>query len=212
MAFKRKQTQLVSGSARKMARSDIKKMVRSMIEAGRELKFYNTTVSATLTSTPTVYAITQPIVQGIGGGQRVGDDILMKKILFKFRADMNQSNTVLSNAFRFILFTDQMNVGAFPLQTELLTGSNVTDLYALEMIKEKRFKILHDKVYELSLNGTAGISFEKTIKLSHPIYYNDSANTAAANGRGSIWLMLWDNLGANHVGLNGSIEVRYTDA
>jgi hypothetical protein len=193
-------------------RGDIKRMVRSMIESSRELKYLNGAVAATLSATPTVFPVTQTIIQDATGTGRNGDDIILKKLIIKLRADMNQGNTVLSNAWRFILFADMQGDGANPVAADILSGTTVTSLYGLEVVKEKRFKIYYDHVYELSLNGQAGMTIEKTFNLNHPVYYEDTTNVATASGKGALYLILYDNLAANHIGVNATIHMRFTDS
>jgi hypothetical protein len=183
-----------------------------MIESGREIKYLNGSVAATLSATPTVFSLSQAIVQDTTGTGRIGDDICLKKIIIKLRADMNQANTVLSNAWRFILFADMQGDGANPLAADVISGTTVTSLYTLEVVKEKRFKIYYDHVYELSLNGSAGMTIEKTFNLNHPIYYQDTTNVATASGKGALYLILFDNLSSNHIGVNGTFHMRWTDA
>jgi hypothetical protein len=183
-----------------------------MIESGREIKYLNDSLAATLSATPSIFPVTQTIIQDTTGTGRIGDDIILKKLIIKIRADMNQGNTVLSNAWRFILFADMQGNGANPVAADVISGTTVTSLYSLEVVKEKRFKIYYDHVYELSLNGQAGMTIEKTFNLNQPVYYQDTTNVATASGKGALYLILFDNLASNHVGVNGTIHMRWTDA
>jgi hypothetical protein len=195
-----------------ITRSSVKRMVRDMIRSVEEVKFFNTTVAATTSLTPTIYALTQPIVQGIGGGQRIGDEILLKEILLRFRLDINQANTALTNVVRFIIFSDNMADGAFPLYTDLLTSTGVTSLYSYQVVKTKRFKIYLDQISGLNLNGEGVKVFSRQLKVHAPVFFNDGTNASTANGKGSLFIMVWTDVSGNFPALNGDIEMRFTDS
>jgi hypothetical protein len=200
------------GKGNRGTHMEVKRMIKSMISAKEEVKFFNSTVASTLSATPLVLNITEPIIQGITGATRIGDEIALKKIIFKFRGDMNQSNTLLSNAYRFLLVADMQGNAAPPVVGDILTGTNVTDLYAWTVVKEKRFKIIYDKVFVLSLNGPSGNSFGATIPLKHHVFFSNVDSSDSSNAKGSLHLLVWDNLASNHVGVNGTIQVQFTDS
>jgi len=189
-----------------------KSMVKQMIEHGKELKFFNTSIAANTSATPAILAITQPIIQGVGGGQRVGDDIDLKRIIYKFRVDMNVNNTVLSNVVRMIIFSDFQADAAAPVIADLLTGTLVTSLYNEQMVKSHRFKIHYDHIIPLSLNGPNVEIYERDFQVKHRINYTDTTNVTGANGKGAIFFAYWADTSVNHPAINGEIELRYTDS
>jgi hypothetical protein len=123
------------------------------------------------------------IAQGDGLGDRSGDKIYIEHVRF----GVNFLATATNNA-RIILFTDRHNTNTAPVVSDILTSAAVSALYnPLTITQQKRFRILMDKTFNFSLNGTLAATYFKTIKVDAPAFYGGSAATTFAAG--TVWML-----------------------
>jgi DNA polymerase III psi subunit len=123
------------------------------------------------------------IAQGDGLGDRSGDKIFIERIKFS----VNFLASATSNA-RIILFVDKHNTNTAPVVTDVLTSATVSALYnPLTITQQKRFRILMDKYFNFSLNGTLAATCQKNIKVNSPAYYGGAAATTFAAG--TVWML-----------------------
>jgi len=175
-----------------------------------ELKLIDIGVSVALSSTPTVYPLTQSIVQGITAVTRIGNIVRLQSLRMSFLQHINSSGSFAST--RIIVFRDKENRGAIPAYTDVVTNGGVSALYGSSVVQEKRIIILYDKTFGLNINGDAMHAFKSNIKLDFDCFYNGTTGTATDNGKNSLWLMAWSSDNVNKPGLDGDIEVTWTDS
>lgn len=172
------------------------------------------------------FADRQPGTQGVGGLQRIGNEISVLKasvtIVMRLAA-------VGSQDVRVIWFIEQDSEGVTPNPTEMLTDVSAGNgAYApwKQSDSSGRFRVLHDKVYNLTTGAGAATGIAgtenpfKVIKLSkafkRPIkveYYADTgSNTSSGIKKGAMYLMFIAGLGVTGVTINKiSSNLIYTD-
>lgn len=189
---------------------NISRIVQRAIIRQSEQKFFDSTVSRSVGSSYTVNALTQDIIQGIGGGSRVGDNIRYKSLNINFRFDNNSSSPV--NDVRVVIVLDKFNVGVAPVPSDLFVNTNLTATYSAQQLKSKRFTILFDKMFSLNNAGDSSAVVQKTIMLNQVASYNNVASTTNANGKNSMWLFMVGADNTNQAGMNGDFMVLFTDS
>jgi hypothetical protein len=123
------------------------------------------------------------IAQGDGLGNRSGDKVYIEHV--KFGVNFLATGT---NNTRIILFTDKHNSNTTPVVSDILISPAVSALYnPLTITQQKRFRILMDKCFSFSINGTQAATHYKTIKVNAPAYFLGSAATTFAAG--TVWML-----------------------
>lgn len=193
-----------------LRRSQVAQEFVKLLRRKSEPKFYDSTISATVGNTYGVYALSQPIVQGIGGGQRVGDNISYLDLTMIYRVDINLNTTIVNN-IRIIVFLDKMNDGVVPVVSDLLVNATITSTYSPQQIKEKRFTILHDAIHNVAIGGITSISERRKITLNQVCSYLAATNVNGANGKNSMWAFLIGTDGTNMSSFNMDFQIRFID-
>jgi hypothetical protein len=192
---------------------NISRMIQRALDRNLELKVTDFVIGQSTGTTPTFLALTQPIVEGIVGTQRIGDNIRLKKVSLRFFVTVSNSSVNRTTQFRFILFLDKQNVGVLPTIGELLAnGADLTSGYSTEQIKEKRFHILYDRDQVLSLTGPSGVSVQKEFRLNNTVYYRGTTNAVASNGKNSLYCCFFSDDNTFPPSINANVEILYTDA
>lgn len=200
-------------SSRKLSTGISKQMVRSMIEAKKETKACTFSSAFTNTVAGTVIDMTQQIVQGDNINQRSGDVIYPKSM------DVNLSivaigSTLAQSFHRVIIFQDMFNTGVLPTVAQVLDGGVYNSTYTLLTRQQRRFKILHDKMYGIAVgSNSAATHVQLKLKLRGAVKYNGTSSATASNGPGSIWfLTLTDSVGTLSCAIGYYANAFYTDA
>lgn len=174
-----------------------------------EHKFFDSTVSETIGTTLDINAISQPIIQGTGGGQRTGDNITYIDLTMVYRIDINSAATTTD--VRLIVVLDKQNNGVAPVIGDLLVNSNLTATYSAQQIKAKRFTILLDEIYNVTTGGIAAVTKRKVIPLNATAAYNGTTDATASNGKNSMWMFAVSTDNTNKPGFNMDYQIRFTD-
>lgn len=175
-----------------------------------ERKFFDSTVSQTTNTTWDVNALSQPIVQGVGGGNRIGDNITYTSLLVKGRYQINPLAAASGTNMRLVIVLDKMNDGIAPIFSDLFVNNGMDSTYSPQQIKEKRFTILHDKVSNVAVGGITTITMNLRIALRQTAAYNATTNVVGANGKNSMWLFSAAD-DANKPSLNMNFQIEFTD-
>jgi len=160
-----------------------RKTVTGMLMALREPKSavvpYNTVPTAA-----GAVAHISVIAQGDGLADRSGDKIFVERINL-----MVNSISSASNNTRYIVFRDKFNQGTTPGVTDLLTTAVVASPYSsLNVVQQKRFRILCDFIISGSTNGKAASVVRKNMVVNQPTYFTGAASTTKASG--SLYLLV----------------------
>lgn len=202
--------QVILPKKKMKSKQDIQAMVNRMLRKREETKLFDNTISVSMTSTPTSYALTQNITQGITAGNRIGNIIRLQTLKLSFLQHINSTGTFAST--RVIVYRDRENRGAVPAYTDVVTNGGVSALYSPPVIQEKRFIILFDRTFGLNISGNAMVTTRKTIKCDFDVFYNGTASAVTDNGKNSLWLMVWSSDNAHQPGIDGDIELTWTDS
>lgn len=172
----------------RLTSSQVGTMISKALRRSVEPKFYDSVVSSTIGSGGTFFALSQPIIQGITGSQRIGDNIHLQRLQMNYRLDLNVANTQLSDTLRVVVVLDKMNDGVAPTGADLFTTATVTSPYSPEQIKSKRFTILYDKLDFVAIGGKNVLTVQKSIALNQVCTFQAATSVTAANGRNSMWV------------------------
>lgn len=196
-------------SRRNKRSSSIANQIQKYIRKHAERKFFEHVESAVVNITWTISPCSQPIIQGITGGARVGDNITYAALRMVGRVTANASASV-SN-FRIVVVLDKMNDGIVPLYTDLFLSNGIDATYSPEQIKSKRFTILHDESYALNTAGIACHMWNRVIRMNQTATFNDATNVTAANGKNSMWIFYITDNSVNKPSLNCNFQMEFTD-
>jgi hypothetical protein len=110
-------------------------------------------------------------------------------------------------AVRILIVIDKFNQGSTPSVTDILEVGDVTSpLNYSNTVAQKRFRIILDKTYNFSINGTLSAHELKDIALPLKIRYIGSSASSAFAGQNSMYLlMISDTPTAGSVGFNSRI-------
>jgi len=189
-----------------------KRIIRDMIESKKETKSVTLTSSYTDLAIGFVGSVSQIIVQGDNITQRAGDIIFPKELTFNYTLLSGVGST---NSFhRFIIFQDMFNTGVAPVVTDVLDTGVFNATYPVLYRQQRRFKILHDKIYGVvGAANSAATHIQRRIKMKGKIFYNGGTNLTVSNGPGSIWfLAITDSVTVSTATASLFINLQFTDA
>lgn len=170
-----------------------------------ERKYFDTTLSTTITSTGTFWRLTD-IPQGDGASSRDGESIKTQSIHMKMWASIHASAT--NTLVRCILFQDRQTQGtsANPVILDILENSNVNSFRNIAF--GKRFRILLDKTILLRQDDRDMI----TSTFNKPINFHIKwAGTTIYPTANPIYMLMFSNEPTNAPSVGGYIRIRYTD-
>jgi len=191
----------------------VRNAIRSIIAANQEHKIatINTPAGANWTTGGTLAEISRLVVQGDNIFQRNGDQITVKDL--DIRMHTTSTGAGNSTTFRVIVFADMTADAAIPGVADVLDIADFRSAYQHFNRQRRRFKIFHDQLY-VNVFGT--VNQERTLrlhfpKLSHKVYYNGTAGTAADNGKGALFLIVIASAAGNG-GWSFDPQITYTDS
>ncbi len=183
------------------------KRVMTVVNRGREKKFFAVTTAAsgtTLTDTPQVTDLLVP-VQGDGNNQRVGDILELQQLEMRWEIRNNDvvvaSTTVLSHSTISRIIVFQWHNPTVPIAADILGSvADVINTFSVYLLNpQEKFTILMDRnvrlvnpgpkidgINEISIPARAGGHlkvFQK--RLSKKVIFD----TGAATGRNKIYIM-----------------------
>jgi len=205
MAPKRNGKKAKRGGNSQSVAAQIRKYIRDRFEH----KFFETVVSQLVDITWDIVPISQLIIQGITGAQRIGDNISYIMLRVVGRLTANTTANVCNT--RFVLVLDKMNDSVAPAYSDLFLTNGLDSTYSPEQIKSKRFTILIDKSYALNTNGIAAHMFNLTMPLNQTASYNGATSATASNGKNSMWLFVIADNGANKCSINCNFSIEFID-
>jgi len=181
------------------------------------------TADATIFSDASLWALNglcvqlNPVAQGVGVTQRLGEQIRGRRITV--RCNMNIANA--SNfCYRFILVRDKRSDGAVPSVPAIMTSGRTTSQFIDDVVD--RFEVLHDRTIDNNVSFNAQ-DFRSTHIIDVPldlIMGYDGANATDFN-QNPIFLIVLGELGSTtqYTALAGNeafvgfySRLQYTDA
>jgi hypothetical protein len=179
-----------------------------MIESRIEMKSIAASETGTATTAAgTVKYFTQVLQDDTTNG-RTGDQIVPHNITVRFTSI---DSTTASESVRFIVFQDKFCNGAAPAVTDVLSSGNYNATYNhINVILNKRFKILYDKQMDLSYNGAVLQHCQKVIPLKGKIGFVGTGDTSASAGPNTIWCIYIGT--STHINSDINYRLTYRDA
>lgn len=194
---------------------------------GGELKFHDVTVSdSTMAANgQIVNSSVNLIPQGTAQDQRVGRQITIRQISWRFTLSMPEIDSAASAAdsdnIRVILYLDKQCNGAAPAITDILA----TDHYLSfnNLANKSRFRTLMDRTYDLHYsagagNGTTsdwagfGVRDDFFKKVNIPIQIAGTGTPTIANIQSNnIGVLVLTRVGLEGPGLASRMRLRFTD-
>lgn len=129
-----------------------------MVRQPVEHKYFDQSLALGAVLAGNIYCISD-ITRGDDVTQRIGNEVMLQELEMRVSTSIN---TVVSKAMiRFILVVDLQGYNA-PVVTDILesglVGTAYTDVCPYYWEYRRRFKILHDEVIPMNLNGSNGYS------------------------------------------------------
>lgn len=163
------------------------KFLKSVINP--ELKYYDFSSGAQTPANTGVMLWMSTMTQGSTGTTRIGNSIKLNS--FTHKVTCTQSLAAAESFVRVCVFIDTETRAALPALTDVLLNANVTSM--LNMTNAKRFKILYNKVFAFSINGTTAYEdeFYKKFTNNQHMRWDTSGSSAQANvDEGHVYLLL----------------------
>jgi len=124
------------------------------------------------------------IAQGDGLADRSGDKIFIERVNLAVNSISSASNNT-----RYVVVRDNFNLGTTPSYTDVFATAVVASPYSsLNVVQQKRFRILCDFVINGSTNGKAASFVRKTMIVNQPCFFTGAASTTKAAG--SLYLLV----------------------
>lgn len=198
---------MVYGDAKKALA--IAKSVKSMINVEYNIR---DTVLTSLSS-PVVGTIEQLTNMGQGDSNilRDGNQVKYTHIQLKYFFTINASAT--ETCCRIILVHDKQTNGAIYLTSALLANVSAFDNVNSPFNENfrRRFKILYDRVHDLSIDGNAIGRGQKFLKINLPVRYNGTGSTITALTESSLSLVHLSTEATNTPTFHAFVRLLFVD-
>lgn len=189
-----------------------RRMTRLEQGTNRELKTYDDEHNATMTSTWTIFAISD-MAQGDTSITRDGLQIQPRHLSYKLRTSQGESDTDKDVHSRVVIFQDREQHGTTPTAAEVFEGAT-PDSYAFpEHDTRPRFKILRDINFVYNTNGQNNFYKQGIIKFAKNsrIWYEGTTGSEASLGKNNIFVAYITNQATAPPGCNHRYRLRFVD-
>jgi len=144
------------------------------------------------------------IAQGDGLADRSGDKIFIEKVNL-----MVNSLASATNNTRYVLVRDKFNLGTTPGYTDIFSTAVVASPYSsLNVVQQKRFRVLCDFIISGSVAGKAATTVRKTINVNQPCFFTGAASTTKASGSLYLCVVTDAATSSNH---DVEMQIVYSD-
>ncbi len=198
---------MVYGDAKKALR--LARTVKSMLNVEYNIK--DTVVTATAISIAPVITQLTNMVQGDGNTTRDGNQIKVTHVQLKYFFTINASAT--NTCCRIILVHDRQTNAAVFTGAQLLKDVSVNDNVNSPFQEDhrRRFKILYDRVHDLSDNGNQIGRGRKYLKLQILVRYSANAGNIGDLPESSLALVTMATESTNTPLLNAFVRLLFID-
>ncbi len=185
-----------------------------------EWKFLDTEFTAVPTNAVPQVVRLSAIPQGDDVSERSGDSILPKALDINYRVAMNSAD--FHTGARIIVFRDMENDGTAPVAGDVIAvASNINTFMNLD--NRKRFRILHNKLFSLNINGRLGFSrqlhfdFNKPLRNANThrhvyhIRYDGTSASDADGDNGQLYMLMLTSESVNGPTFDVAVRLRYID-
>jgi hypothetical protein len=144
------------------------------------------------------------IAQGDGLADRSGDKIFIERVNL-----MVNTLSTLTNNTRYVLVRDAFNLGTTPSYTDVFATAVVASPYSsLNVVQQKRFRVLCDFVISGSAAGVAASTVRRNIIVNQPCYFTGAASTTKAAGSLYLCVVTDAATSSNH---DVEMQIIYSD-
>ncbi len=186
------------------------KALRIAVKVGRmvnaEKKLFDNSLSLQPSTSGAVQSMVD-ITQGLDRNNRIGRSIKVKSI--QLRGRITQHATAAQTTIRLIFFTDGAFTGTPPTAAQLMVSDDINSLRDGSSENLKRFKILSDRMYQLSDVGKLAVNLKWFKKMDLRVIFTDV--DTSDEGPGSIWLYHVSDEATNVPTLTADVRIRYYD-
>lgn len=177
-----------------------------------EWKYIDTIQLATASVSAGALTLINGCTQGDGPSNREGTQIFIKSIQVRLRSEFNALDAS-AGPMRFVIIQDKQPNGAAPTVGNIYSTATAGVIDALRNLdNRKRFKILADRTYVMSQNGTPG--FQDDIYLKKPItvqYNSGNAGVVSDISSNSVYILVASDQAANGPFTAFYARVRFTE-
>ncbi len=178
-----------------------------------EVKYFDVDFSsATITSTGSITKLCA-ITQGTAVSQRVGDEILAKRVSIRLHASQPAA-TAAANCFRIIVFQWLMSdsVVAPSLLGVLKNSGFATEYpsqpYNIQNVEQQVFSVVWDEMVALDNVSRTSYCVTKELNLNSAVRFD----AAAVTGQGCFYMLLVTSQATNGVNARWNSRLLYTDS
>jgi hypothetical protein len=192
-----------------------KQAVVQILNARRELKYFEAHTSGTLSSAGALYAISEGIIQGDTSGARDGESIHVQSLQLHWELNLNSSTSRAIT--RLIIFSDNQAQGIYPSVTGgtngILTRADTNSSYDFPVAIHHRFKIYLDESICLSDAGVRTAHIYRNIKLgNHKVFFTGTSAAQASNGPGALYALFIEDGVTFQTAYDISAAIKYYDS
>lgn len=181
---------------------NLKKLVNT------EYKYIDTGDSGSFSTTPTV-TLLNGCAQGTTAITRNGQSIRITSLNFNFYSTIHASAATSTMARILVVLDSQPNGAAMTAQQLLVTANTVSPML---LGNARRFRVLMDKRFALSINGTEIFQSHKYFKMDvHTTFNTGSAGTIADIQTNSLYLIQISDQATNVPQMTWTARVRFID-
>lgn len=192
--------------------SKVSKLEKQLKLQEGEWKYLDTIQTVTAAVTAGTLTLLNGCTQGDGPSNREGTQIHIKSIQIRVRTEFNAADAS-AGPVRFVLVQDKQPNGAAPTVANIYSVTTAAAIDALRNLdNRKRFKILADRTYVMSQNGTPG--FQDDIYLKKPIvtqYNSGNAGVVSDISSNSLYVLIASDQAVNGPFLAFYARVRFTE-
>lgn len=183
----------------------IAKKVADMVNT--EYKAQQVTISDTPNTTGSVTTLSL-MSQGIAEHERVGDSVKLQR--YSGRMSFTQHASATSTIVRMIIFQGKQERGnPYNIGEIIYNGSSTSVISPKNYDQRFNTKIMFDKTYTLSKQGTTVKMLDLNLPLNWHLEYEDNT-TSIFNG--GLYMVLISNEATNTPTVKGELRLTYTDS
>jgi len=177
--------------------------VKKAVEVKTSSKAFSTVV---FTQAGTVSLI-NGLIQGIQHNDRIGREIRMIGIHFRFKISQASANSNFSSVRVMVVQDRQQVEGKAPLVLDILKEAKVISLKKLDM--QKRFRFIYDRVFTTNDNSVSSMYRSFFKKLSIPVGY--SGPLVGDIHKNGVYLVLLGDQSSNNNSFTSTDRFWFTD-
>lgn len=176
-----------------------------------ERKHFDDQTTATVQSETPILHPLAIVLQNATGTGRNGDQI--KTLGSRLSYLIKISASAASTQFRVLLIQDKQCNGALPAAGDVLEDVTVTDAMVspINLDNKYRFRILHDKVHQLSISGNQSVYVRRQIKHMFKVRYDATAGAITDLTSNNLFLMLISSETTNTPVITFHHRLRFVD-